>query len=68
MPIIGPIIGAIIGVWTYEGYTFLMKRYANLPSTVHIEAAEQPIQEEFYKIPRKMTAQISSESATLLLK
>ena len=49
VPIIGPIIGAIVGVWTYEGYILVMKRYANLPDIVHIEAVEQSNQEEFHE-------------------
>lgn len=44
--IVGPIIGAIIGVWAFEGYLLLMKRYANMPGTIHIDAVEQPTADE----------------------
>ncbi|CAF3769437.1 unnamed protein product [Rotaria sordida] len=40
IPIIGPIIGAIIGVWLFEGYLVLMKRFANLPNIVNIGSIE----------------------------
>jgi hypothetical protein len=66
VPIIGPIIGAIVGVWTYEGYILVMKRYANLPDIVHIEAVEQSNQEEFHERRRKITAHISYESESFL--
>jgi hypothetical protein len=46
IPVIGPIVGAIIGVWIFEGYLILMKRYANLPGIVHIDAIEQTNQGE----------------------
>ena len=41
IPVIAPIVGAIIGVWMFEGYLILMKKYANLPGIIHIAAIEQ---------------------------
>ncbi|CAF2343293.1 unnamed protein product [Rotaria sp. Silwood2] len=40
IPILGPIIGAIIGVWLFEGYLLLMKRFANLPNVINIGSVE----------------------------
>ncbi|CAF3368290.1 unnamed protein product [Rotaria sp. Silwood1] len=40
IPIMGPIVGAIIGVWIFEGYLLLMKRFANLPNVVNIGSIE----------------------------
>jgi len=40
VPIIGPIVGAIIGVWLFEGYLSVMKRFANLPNVAHIGSVE----------------------------
>ncbi len=37
VPIIGPIIGAIIGVWLFEGYSSLVKRFLNLPKPDFVE-------------------------------
>ena len=33
-------MGAIIGVWLFEGYMSLMKRYANLPNITNIGSVE----------------------------
>ena len=43
IPLVGPIIGSLIGVWIFEGYLILMKKYANLPGIAHIESVEQQI-------------------------
>jgi hypothetical protein len=59
---VGPIIGAIIGVWIFEGYLILMKKYANLPGITHIDAVEQPDQGKHYKKSRRIDTQISTES------
>lgn len=40
VPIVGPIIGAILGVWLFEGYIALVQRYANLPNVVNIGSVE----------------------------
>lgn len=32
IPIVGPIVGAIIGVWLFEGYMAIVNRYGNLPN------------------------------------
>ncbi len=40
IPIVGPIVGAIIGVWLYEGYIALMKNFANLPNFVNVASIE----------------------------
>ncbi|CAF2269118.1 unnamed protein product [Rotaria magnacalcarata] len=60
--IVGPIIGAIIGVWIYEGYLVLMKKYANISDIVHIDAVEQPNQREHDK-SYHIDKQVSSESS-----
>lgn len=39
--LVGPIVGSLIGVWVFEGYLILMKKYANLPGIAHIESVEQ---------------------------
>ena len=40
IPIIGPILGAIIGVWLFEGYSLIVKRFANLSNVVNIGSVE----------------------------
>ncbi|CAF3329593.1 unnamed protein product [Rotaria socialis] len=60
--IVGPIIGAITGVWIYEGYLILMKRYANLSGIIHIDAVEQLDQRENEK-SYQIDKQVSSESS-----
>ncbi|UJR38770.1 hypothetical protein I4U23_031435 [Adineta vaga] len=41
VPIVGPILGATIGVWIYQGFNFIVKQYGHLfdidVSTVEIE-------------------------------
>jgi hypothetical protein len=32
VPIIGPIIGAIVGVWLYQGFIWIVKNYGHLPN------------------------------------
>jgi len=62
VPVVGPIIGAVIGVWIFEGYLILMKKYANLPGITHIDAVEQPNQGEAHGKPHNMATQVSSQS------
>lgn len=63
VPIVGPIIGAIIGVWIFEGYLLLMKKYANLPGITHIDSIEQPSQnEQAAEKPRRSIAPAATES------
>ena len=57
----GPIIGAIIGVWIFEGYLILMKKYANLPGITYIDAVEQPDHGK-HKKSGHINTQISTES------
>ena len=59
--IIGPIVGGIIGVWIYEGYLILMKKYANLPGIAHVDAVEQYDQSEHNKA-HHIKEQLSYES------
>ncbi len=40
IPIVGPIVGAIIGVWLFEGYLSLMKRFANVPKILNNGSVE----------------------------
>ncbi len=40
VPIVGPIVGGIIGVWLFEGYLSLMKRFAHLPNVVNSGSIE----------------------------
>ncbi|CAF0852714.1 unnamed protein product [Rotaria sordida] len=58
---IGPIIGALIGVWIYEGYLILMKKYANLPGIIHVDAIEQPAVRG-QSMSHHMITQLSSET------
>ena len=30
VPIVGPIVGAIVGVWVYQCYSFIVKKYGHL--------------------------------------
>jgi hypothetical protein len=32
VPIIGPIVGAIVGVWLYQGFIWIVKHYGHLPN------------------------------------
>ncbi len=32
VPIVGPIIGAIVGVWLYQGFIWVVKHYGHLPN------------------------------------
>ncbi|CAF0755963.1 unnamed protein product [Adineta steineri] len=59
--IVGPIVGALIGVGIFEGYLVLMKKYANLPGIIHIDAVEQPNQGKSIKRSH-MNKQASLES------
>lgn len=61
MAFVGPLIGAIIGVFLYEGYLILMKKYANLPGIVHVDAIEQHIHKEDEKT-HHINTQLSTES------
>ena len=36
----GPIVGAIIGVWLFEGYSILTKRFANLSNIASFDSME----------------------------
>jgi hypothetical protein len=40
IPVIGPIIGAIIGVWLFEGYTTIVTRFANLSNVMNMDSIE----------------------------
>lgn len=31
VPIVGPIVGAIVGVWLYQGFLWIVKRYGDFP-------------------------------------
>ncbi len=62
IPVIGPIVGAIIGVWIFEGYLILMKKYANLPGIIHIDAIEQTNQGESDSKGQTTNAQAFVES------
>jgi hypothetical protein len=57
--IVGPIVGAVVGVWIFEGYLILMRKYANLPGITHIDAVEQPNQGEFKGKPHTIATQVS---------
>lgn len=59
----GPILGAIIGVWLYEGYLRLMKRYANLPNVVNIGSVE--LHEKVTPIDDDDQAMITHKHTTL---
>jgi hypothetical protein len=39
-----------------------MRKYANLPGIIHIDAVEQPNQGESYGKPHNMATQVSSQS------
>ncbi|CAF0903015.1 unnamed protein product [Adineta ricciae] len=58
--IVGPIIGALIGVYIFEGYLILMKKYANLPGITHIDAIEQPDQGKHHKKTHPVHTQLRS--------
>jgi glycerol uptake facilitator protein len=32
VPIVGPVVGAIIGVWLYQGLIWMVKHYGHLPN------------------------------------
>ncbi len=40
MPIIGPILGAIVGVWIYECYAMVIRNYGQFSDTKHKREAE----------------------------
>lgn len=62
VPIIGPVIGAIVGVWIFEGYLILMRKYANLPGITYIDAIEQPSRNENMEKPRQSIVNASTET------
>lgn len=32
VPLVGPILGAIVGVWLYQGFIWMVKQYGHLPN------------------------------------
>ena len=40
IPIVGPILGGIIGVWLFEGYASIVNRFANLSNVANISSIE----------------------------
>ena len=64
----GPIVGSLIGVWIFEGYLILMKRYANLPGIAHIESVKQQVDPNLpVEKPFRFATQVTTESNRLSL-
>ena len=49
-----------MGVWLFEGYLLLMKKYANLPGITYIDAIEQTDRGERDARPRPSQAEVNT--------